>query len=101
MTDDDDLLWNALRVRVAATTSTAAACDATAFATPANVVADGPLATTAGSAAQPLAAAAGSTQVYCFEVSLPRSPTLPSGTTIDALQGRTAAPAWQFAAESD
>lgn len=99
--DADDVLWNALQVRVAATTSTTAPCDATAFATPANVIADGPLATTSATADRPLAAAGGSTQVYCFEVSLPSSPTLPAGTPVDALQGRTAAPAWQFAAESD
>lgn len=101
VTDADQALWDALRVRVATTTDTAAACDASAFSTPGDVIADGPLGTTGGSAAQPLAAAAGSTQVYCFEVSLPETPTLPAGTTVDALQGRTAAPAWQFAAESD
>lgn len=70
VTDTDD----ALHVRVATTTSTTAACDATAGA---------------------------STQRYCFEVSLPASPTLPAGVPLDTLQGRTAAPAWQFAAESD
>lgn len=101
VTDADDALWGALHVRVATATSTTAACDATAFATPANVIADGPLGTTAASAPQRLAAAGASTQLYCFEVSLPASPTLPAGVPLDALQGRTAAPAWQFAAESD
>jgi len=99
--DDGDLLWDALRVRVATTTSTTAACDATAFATPGAVIADGALGTTAATATQRLAAAGASTQVYCFEVSLPESPALPAGTPVDVLQGRTAAPAWQFAAESD
>lgn len=74
VTDADDALWGALHVRVATTTSTTAACDATAGA---------------------------STQRYCFEVSPPASPTLPASVPLDALQGRTAAPAWQFAAESD
>ncbi|PZE39034.1 acyl-CoA dehydrogenase [Curtobacterium sp. MCSS17_006] len=101
VSDADDTLWNALHVRVATTTSTSDACDADAFRDPSTVIADGPLATTAASAAQPLGAAAATTQVYCFEVSLPEAPTLPAGTPIDALQGRTAAPAWQFAAESD
>lgn len=101
VTDTDQTLWDALRVRVATTTGTTAACDATAFATPTDVIADGPLGSTAATATQRLAAAGASTQLYCFEVSLPESPTLPAGTTVDALQGRTAAPAWQFAAESD
>ena len=82
-------------------TGTTAACDASAFATPADVIADGPLGTTAATATQRLAADGTSTQLYCFEVSLPEAPTLPAGTSVDALQGRTAAPAWQFAAESD
>ncbi|WP_144710459.1 acyl-CoA dehydrogenase [Curtobacterium pusillum] len=101
VTDADGALWGALHVRVATATSTSAACDATAFQDPADVIADGPLATTAPSATQRLAAAGASTQLYCFEVSLPASPTLPPGVQLDALQGRTAAPAWQFAAESD
>ncbi|ROS33314.1 acyl-CoA dehydrogenase [Curtobacterium sp. PhB78] len=101
VSDADDLLWNALQVRVAAITDTTAVCDATAFDVPWTSVASGPLGTAAATIARPLAAASGSTQVYCFEVSLPASPTLPAGTSVDALQGRTAAPAWQFAAESD
>jgi len=101
VTDADDTLWDALRVRVATVTGTTAACDASAFATPADVIADGPLGTTAATATQRLAADGTSTQLYCFEVSLPEAPTLPAGTSVDALQGRTAAPAWQFAAESD
>ncbi|MFJ4075485.1 putative ribosomally synthesized peptide with SipW-like signal peptide [Curtobacterium sp. PhB137] len=101
VSDADDVLWNALQVRVAAITDTTAVCDATAFDVPWTSVASGPLGTAAATIARPLAAAGGSTQVYCFEVSLPESPTLPAGTTVDALQGRTAAPAWQFAAESD
>lgn len=101
VSDADDVLWNALQVRVAAITDTTAVCDATAFDVPWTSVASGPLGTAAATVARPLAAAGGSTQVYCFEVSLPDSPTLPAGTTVDALQGRTVAPAWQFAAESD
>ena len=60
------------------------------------IVADGPLATTGGTAAQGLDAAAGSTQFYCFEISLPDPLTLAPGTTIDDYMGLTAAPAWEF-----
>ena len=98
--DPGDALWGALRLRVATTASASAACDVTAFAGP-GVVVDGPLATTGATAAQTLAARSGSLQAYCFEVSLPASPALPTGVALDALQGRTVAPAWQFAAESD
>ncbi|PZF53289.1 acyl-CoA dehydrogenase [Curtobacterium sp. MCSS17_008] len=97
--DADDVLWDALQVRVAVTATTTT-CDAAAFADPASVIADGALATTGASVAQTLAANSASTQAYCFEVSLPPNPTLPAGTTVDQLQGRTAAPAWEFAAES-
>jgi predicted ribosomally synthesized peptide with SipW-like signal peptide len=97
--DAGDVLWDALQVRVAVTAPTTA-CNAAAFADPAGVIADGALATTAASVPQALAANSASTQAYCFEVSLPTNPTLPAGTPLDQLQGRTAAPAWEFVAES-
>jgi hypothetical protein len=43
-----------------------------------------------------LAADAGSTAFFCFEITLPDAPTLPGGVTLDQLQGRSAAPAWNF-----
>ncbi|MFB8892589.1 SipW-dependent-type signal peptide-containing protein [Microbacterium plantarum] len=99
--DAAGLLFDALNVRVA-TDSVAFTCDATAFAAgaTATLIADGPLATTGGSASQSLVAEAGSTQVYCFEISLPDPLTLAPGTTIDDYMGLTVAPAWEFQAES-
>jgi hypothetical protein len=99
--DAQDALWNALQLRVATSTSSAAVCDDAAFDAPGSVVVDGPLASTGATVAQTLAARSGSVQVYCFEVSLPTSPTLPEDLPLDGLQGRTVAPAWQFIAESD
>ncbi|MCM3506609.1 acyl-CoA dehydrogenase [Curtobacterium sp. ODYSSEY 48 V2] len=96
--DPGELLWQALQVRVA-TTADGVPCGATAFTT-GTVIADGPLASTGAAASQALAADAGSEQAYCFEVSLPTTPSLPAGVALDALQGRTAAPAWVFAATS-
>ena len=97
--DPGGALWGAMELRVATAASATATCSAAAFVGPA-VVVDGALATTGATVAQTLAASSGSVQAYCFEISLPESPTLPDGVTLDALQGRTAAPAWQFAAES-
>jgi hypothetical protein len=98
--DSGDTLWDALHVRVA-TISTTATCSQASFQDPAAIIADGPLASTAGTASETLAADSGSTEVYCFEVSLPAAPTLPNGVALADLQGRTVAPAWQFSAESD
>lgn len=97
--DAGDLLWDALQVRVAATAA-GVPCDAAAF-TATTIVATGPLATAGAAGQQALAADAGSEQAYCFEVALPAAPALPAGVAVDALQGRTAAPAWEFAAESE
>ncbi|OYC95718.1 SipW-dependent-type signal peptide-containing protein [Microbacterium sp. Yaish 1] len=99
--DAAGLLFGAMNVRVATATA-AFTCDATAFAAgaAATLIADGPLATTGGSASQPLVADAGSTQVYCFEISLPDPLTLAPGTTLDDYMGLTVAPAWEFQAES-
>lgn len=99
--DPAGLLFDALQVRVAAS-ETAFTCDATAFdaGSTADLIADGPLASTGASATQALDAAAGNTQIYCFEISLPDPLTLAPGTTIDDYMGLTAAPAWEFQAES-
>lgn len=95
--DPDEALWGALAVRVATTTDLTAECSAVTFAAPtATVVADGALAAAGGSGAQALAAESGSTQLYCFEVTLPTA----VGTDGETLQGRTVAPAWEFAATS-
>ncbi len=97
--DDDDLLFDALDVRVA-TDDAAFTCDVTAFAGGAGaptVIADGDLGTAGGSASQALAADAGSTQFYCFEVTVPDDFVAP-GATADDYMGRTVAPAWQFTA---
>lgn len=97
--DTGDVLFDALDVRVA-TSATAFTCDATAFAGPATVVADGPLATTGASVTQSLAEASGSTQYYCFEVTLPDPIPLADGTTPEDYMGRAIAPAWEFVATS-
>lgn len=99
--DPSGLLFAALEVRVA-TADAVFTCDGAAFApaSTAALIADGPLSTTGGSATQGLDAAAGSTQFYCFEISLPDTLTLAPGTTIDDYMGLTAAPAWEFQAES-
>ncbi|PZE86764.1 acyl-CoA dehydrogenase [Curtobacterium sp. MCBD17_032] len=97
--DTDEILWDALQVRVA-TTATSASCGAATFNDPAAVIASGPLGTAGAATTQALAANSGSAQAYCFEVSLPATPALPTGVELDALQGRTVAPAWEFTAES-
>jgi SipW-cognate class signal peptide len=97
--DPGDLLFDALDVRVA-TSATAFTCDATAFTGPATVIADGSLATTGATLTQSLAAASGSTQYYCFEVTLPDPIPLAGGTTPEDYMGRTIAPAWEFVATS-
>lgn len=91
--DTDGLLWAALQQRVVTDTAPFT-CDATAFGsrTPFAVGALGTAAATTAQT-QALAAASGSTQFYCVEV------TLPSGSP-DTLQGRTVAPAWAFVSVS-
>ncbi|RUQ96930.1 SipW-dependent-type signal peptide-containing protein [Labedella endophytica] len=99
--DPDGLLYGALDVRVA-TADTAFACEADAFLAGAGteIIADGDLDSAAATAEQTLAAEAGSTQFYCFEVSLPDDVTVPTGFDLDDLMGLTLAPAWEFASES-
>lgn len=97
--DPDGLLFEALDVRVA-TDAAVFDCDADAFVGGAGdpaVIADGTLFDAEGSATQDLAADAGSTQFYCFEVTLPDGAPV---DVLDALQGRTVAPAWEFSSES-
>lgn len=100
--DPAGLLFAALDVRVV-TDDVSFTCDATAFSgapgAPA-LIADGPLASTGGSAMQALAATAGSVQYYCFEVTLPDPVPVAGGATIDDYMGLSIAPAWEFQAES-
>ncbi|MEV8273314.1 SipW-dependent-type signal peptide-containing protein [Microbacterium sp. NPDC077184] len=95
--DPDGLLFAALDVRVA-TSATAFACDATAFTGGATIIADGDLASTGGDSAQALAAASGSVQYYCFEVTLPESVNDEDDPSI--YMDRAVAPAWEFVATS-
>ncbi|NYD68726.1 SipW-dependent-type signal peptide-containing protein [Agromyces atrinae] len=100
--DPGDLLYDALEVRVA-TDDALFDCDLTAFSGAPGapgVIADGPLATTGGAAEQSLLALAGSTQYYCFEVTLPAGFTPAPGSTLDDYMGRTFAPAWVFDGET-
>ncbi len=102
ITADDPvgLLWDALDVRVATVADDDAfTCDADAFS--AGVIMDGDLGTAVATGPQLLAAASGSTQYYCFEITLPDPlPVAPGGNAEDYM-GLTVAPAWQFEAESD
>lgn len=100
--DDGGALWDAIRVSVYTETTDdetsefapSATCNADiASASGWTKIVDGQPLNTAASAAQTLDADSGSVQHYCFEV------TLPAGSP-DTLQGRTIAPAWEFASES-
>jgi predicted ribosomally synthesized peptide with SipW-like signal peptide len=100
--DPDGYLANALALRVSVVADVTVTCDLAAFSSPgATVIADGPLVSTGGSASQTLLANSGNVQHYCFEITLPATPTLPTGVTLDDLQGLTVAPAWEFDAESE
>lgn len=97
--DAGDLLFDALDVRVA-TSATAFTCDGSAFTGGATIIADGTLSGTGGSVTQSLAAASGSVQYYCFEVTLPDPLPLAPGFDAEDYMGRTLAPAWEFVATS-
>lgn len=102
-TDPGGLLFDAVDVRVA-TSGSAFTCGASAFTgaqTGVTVIADGALGAAGGSATQALAAEAGSTQYYCFELSLPDPLVTAPGTTVDDYMGRSVAPAWAFQGESE
>src|SRR5699024_12037 len=87
-------LWAAVTQSVV-TDGASFACDATAFGGTLTPFAEGALGTAdAGSTTQTLAAESGSTQYYCVRLTLP-------DTAPDSLQGRTIAPAWEFASVSD
>lgn len=100
--DAGGLLWSAIEVTVytssAATPPACTADDEGDWGTPITGLNAAPLGTTA-TATQVLPAGAtlavpGAPQHYCFKLTLPETGT-------QGLQGRTIAPAWEFAAESD
>lgn len=98
VTDPGQGLWNAIQTSVytqnGAADSTPPACTAAGIGgTGWTQVLDTAALGTAASGPQSLAAEAGSTQHYCFAL------TLPDGAS-DDLQGRTIAPAWEFRSES-
>lgn len=105
--DPDGDLWKSIQVSVYTETVTnpdtspTAACSAAEIGNwGAPLISNATLDTVAPSH-QELTAQSGSTQHYCFVLTLPT--TLPSGTTvtsIDGLQARTIAPAWEFASVS-
>lgn len=92
--DPDGALWAAIDVDVyTAAGDTPPACTPADFDAAAwTAILTGGL-DDAATASQDLDAAAGSTQHYCFVLSLPDD-------AADDLQGRTIAPAWEFASES-
>jgi predicted ribosomally synthesized peptide with SipW-like signal peptide len=90
-------LWNAHTLLVVFDVAPYS-CDATAMTSQTGVIAAGSALGAAGTVTRTLGAAAGSTQYYCFAVSLPE-PATPGG--FDGLQGHVVAPAWEFAATSD
>lgn len=101
--DTDDYLWDAIEVTVytADDATPPGTCDddfdaadwGTALINAASLNTD-------ATSNQHLDANAGSTQHYCFELTLPETPT-GDFTDVNELQGRTIAPAWEFAAESN
>ena len=98
--DPANLLFNTLDVAIV-TDDADFDCDASAFApgSTATLIGAGDLNATGGASAQALAAAAGSTQFYCFQIQLPDPlPATPGGAA--DFMGRTVAPAWEFAAIS-
>lgn len=91
-------LWSALVVRVS-TRSSAFACDSSAFASGVIIAGSSAgLGAAAASSTQALDADGGSTQFYCFEITLPDTSAVRDHDP--SLQGRTVAPAWRFDAES-
>lgn len=98
--DTGDLLWGAMTYSVR-TTTTPTDCDEASwnsFGT--DVATNATMTGTLTAPTQSLAADAGSVQYYCFALTLPASPTLPGGSIVDDLQGRTIYPAWNFASTS-
>lgn len=92
------LLWDAIQLRVVATTGTPGTCDLAAFGAGATYVigsfASGAAMSTPGSTtALSLSAASGNQQNYCFQM------LLPTGSS-DLLQGTGISPVWEFYAVS-
>jgi predicted ribosomally synthesized peptide with SipW-like signal peptide len=95
--DAGSQLWASLRYTVTVTQSadTAKNCGVTGAATGEVLVSSRGLAADLTEvAAQPLSAAGGNIQYYCFAI------TLPNTELTQTLQGRAVFPAWRFAAES-
>lgn len=93
-TTADDELWQALDVRVT-TSVDPLTCDATGIEAGTEIASGDLASVVASTITQDLAADQGSTQHYCFELSLPAD--LAGSET---LQGLSANPAWEFAATS-
>lgn len=94
--DPDGLLAAAVDLRVVVNSKTdplaGVTCNPTAFVS-GTIIVDGALVDVAAET-QALAAAGGTIQHYCFEISLP------ADADAAALQGRTLSPAWKFSAVS-
>lgn len=110
--DAADALWNAVNLSVyTSDAATAPTCDPATVATASWTAVPGitaaPLGTgaTPTTGAQTLAAATttapGAEQHYCFVINLPADAQQTAETAGIDLQGRTIAPAWEFAAESN
>ncbi|HZK06061.1 MAG TPA: SipW-dependent-type signal peptide-containing protein [Actinomycetaceae bacterium] len=108
VSDPDGDLWKSIEVSVYTesvtdpTVSPTHTCDAANISNWGPAIAGITTLDTVATATQTLLADGGSTQHYCFELHFPS--TLKAGLTadsIDDLQGRTIAPAWEFKAESN
>ncbi|MBA8815676.1 putative ribosomally synthesized peptide with SipW-like signal peptide [Microbacterium halimionae] len=103
--DTDDLLFDALLVRVATVElqpgDPIPTCEAATFADVAYTTSGVAAAlSSTGLAAETLDAESGDVQYYCFEVSLP-SPLVPAGAaTVDDYMGRAVSPMWEFFGQS-
>lgn len=95
--DPDNLLWDAVRYSVKVTED-ATECSAENWADFGEAVVTGATLATGADDAQVLAAEAGNIQYYCFQIELPGDA---GGEDQNSLQGRTIAPAWEFAATSN
>lgn len=94
---NDQALFDAVRVSVysVAGATPATECTTGFDSTGWTTVLEGQPLTTAATATQSLAAEAGSTQHYCFAITLPE--TTPA---VDTLQGLAISPAWEFSSVS-
>jgi predicted ribosomally synthesized peptide with SipW-like signal peptide len=106
-TDTGSMLWNALNLRVIASTNLAVTCEESSFAaldSTSTLVTTGPLAAPTNTTNSDITISAEGAEpvLYCFEISLPeaQSITLPANAVVSDLQGRAVAPAWKFDAVS-